>query len=93
MQVNFEAQTKREANAAAAAAQQHIQKLDLALEDKAAQLENQLARNAALTADLERAAQDLRAKQAELSETQSGLQVGGRRVCSAARADDVVPRT
>jgi hypothetical protein len=92
-QVNLEAQTKRDTDAAAAAAQQHIQRLGLALEDKTSQLDMQTVRIEALTADLERAAQDMRAKLVELTETQSALQVTRHRFWNAARADDMVPRT
>ncbi len=53
----------------------------------------QTVRIEALTADLERAAQDMRAKLVELTETQSALQVTRHRFWNAARADDMVPRT
>ena len=75
------------------AAQQHIQRLGLALEDKTSQLDMQTVRIEALTADLERAAQDMRTKLEELSETQSALQVGRHRFWNAARSDDMAPRT
>ncbi len=75
VQVTIEAQTKKETDLAAAAAQQTIQKLTNALADKTEQLEAQAARSQALSADLDRTSQALRAKQAELSNVQAELQV------------------
>lgn len=77
MQVALETQNKREADAAAAAAQASILQLNNALEDKAGQLDLQFSRSEALKADLDRASQALQAKHAELSATQAQLQARG----------------
>jgi hypothetical protein len=78
-QVTLEAQTKRETDAAAAAALQSIQKLASELADKTEQLEAQTLRGQALGAELDRTSHALRAKEAELSSAQAELQVNGRR--------------
>jgi hypothetical protein len=77
VQVALEAHNKREADAAAAAAQANILQLNSALEDKAGQLDLQFSRSEALRADLDRASQALQAKHAELLDTQAQLQARG----------------
>jgi len=64
-----------EADLASSAMKRSMQQLTAALDDKAAQLEAQSARNQQLTADVAQAAKALDAKQGELAATLADLQV------------------